>query len=893
MTPRLGPEPPCVIERFLDRALAGAIYRDDIIGDLREAFLDLTVRRGETVARLWYAAHATRLTLRYGLRITLCARAAHYSPQARGGTAMDRVLMDVRYALRSLAKRRGMTVAVVVTLALGIGANAAVFGVVDAMLLHPFTMPDVDRIVMPMTTSPRWSGHRETVSPADFLDWRRQWAGGAVEHLAATEWWDANLVGRDEPERVLGFHVSPDFFAALDGRAALGRTFLAEEEVAANARRVVISDGLWRRRFGADPAIVGQPVLIDGLQSIVVGVMPPTFTFPQLAEIWAPLSFDEKATRNRTGHYLTVFGRLANGRTLDDARAQLKTIAQRLAADHPDTNAQLGAEVMTLSRGMADVGVPAVLGLWQAAGIFVLLIACANIANLLLARAAERDREIAIRLALGSSRGRIIRESLLESAILVAASIPLALAIASASLRLMHAMMPARIVRYIAGWDRLGLDAWTVGGTIACAAVAALIFGALPAMHMARGIVADALKSDGRTGGGPGRQRVRRALVVAEIALALPLLVAAMLSISTIRSYLISWQGYDPNNVLTLRAVLPESRYPDDDSRERFAQLAVEQLSVVAGVRQASVGNVIPAADSNSRRSIEIAGKPIADVSKWPRVDYRVISTQYFEVLRLPLLSGRTFTTADRKGAEPVAIVSESLARKYWPSGSPIGERLRIEDGPWMRVVGICGDVVHDWFDGRVATLYRPLPQAPADSLFFAVRTAGDPMAAVADARAALAHVDATQPLFDIMSMRQVLSDRTISLQYIAAVMAAFAGLALLLAVLGLYAVMTYLVTQRVREIGVRIALGATGRDVARLTLTQAARLTAVGLAIGLLLAIALGRGMEAGLLGIVSTDLRVTAALAIALGVTALAASYLPARRAASIDPMTALRTE
>jgi len=409
VTPRLRPEPPRAIERLLERVLAGAIYRDDIIGDLHEAFGDVAARRGGALARVWYGVHVVRLTLRYGVRVTLFSPATHYSPGARGGTAMDRVLMDVRYAFRSLVKRPTMTVAIVATLALGIGANAAVFGVVDAMLLHPFTMPDVDRIVMPMTTSPRWSGHRETVSPADFLDWRRQWAGGAVEHLAATEWWDANLVGRDEPERVLGFHVSPDFFAAFGGRAALGRTFLPEEEVAANAKRVVISDGLWRRRFGADPAVVGQPVLIDGLQSIVVGVMPPTFTFPQLAEIWAPLSFDEQAARNRTGHYLTVFGRLAQGRTLDDARVQLKTIAQRLAAEHPETNAQLGAEVMTISRGMADVGVPSVLGLWQAAGIFVLLIACANIANLLLARAAERDREIAIRLALGSSRGRIIR----------------------------------------------------------------------------------------------------------------------------------------------------------------------------------------------------------------------------------------------------------------------------------------------------------------------------------------------------------------------------------------------------------------------------------------------------------------------------------------------------
>src|SRR5262245_17443987 len=425
-------------------------------------------------------------------------------------------------------------------------------------------------------------------------------SGVATVTPSATDWWDANLVGRDEPERVLGFRVSPDFFTALDGRAALGRTFVPEEELPANAKRVVLSDGLWRRRFGTDPAIVGQAVLIDGAQSIVVGVMPASFTFPQLAELWARLAFDEKTARNRTAHYLTVFGHLTAGRTLDEAHAQMKTIAQRLAADHPDTNAQLGADVLTLSRGMADVGAPAVLGLWQAAGLFVLLIACANIANLLLARAAEREREIAIRLALGSSRGRVVRESLLESAILVGCSLPLSLAVASATLRVMHAMMPARIVRYIAGWDRLGLDGWTIGGTVACAAVAAVIFGVLPAMQMARGIVADALKSDGRTGAGPGRQRVRRALVVAEIALALPLLVAAMLSISTVRSFLLSWQGYDPNNVLTMRTVLPKSRYPDEGSRERFATLALERIAAVPGVREASVGNVIPAVDTNS-----------------------------------------------------------------------------------------------------------------------------------------------------------------------------------------------------------------------------------------------------------------------------------------------------
>jgi len=818
---------------------------------------------------------------------------------------MDRLLMDVRFAARALAKRPTLTAAVVLTLALGIGANAAVFGVVDALLLHPYDMHDVDRIVMPVTTSPQWTGRRETVSNADFLDWRRELQGGAIERLAATMWWDANLVGRDEPERVLGFFVSPAFFDALDAHASIGRTFRAEEEVPANAKRVVLSDGLWRRRFGADPAIVGRAVLADGDQWIVVGVMPAGFDFPMGSELWAPLTFDEAASRDRTAHALTVYGRLAPGRSLAEAQAQMRAIAQRLASEHADTNAQLGAEVYTVSRGMSDVGVPQILALWQAAGLFVLLIGCANIANLLLARAAEREREIAIRLALGSSRGRIVRESLVESALLVAAAILPALAVASAGLRLMHAFMPARIVRFIAGWNRLGLDWRTIAATFACAAVAAAIFGALPAWQTARGIVGDALKSDGRTGAGPGRQRLRRALVVAELALALPLLVAAMLSVSTVTRSLASWQGYDPNGVLTLRAILPARRYPDADSRARFVATVLDALAETPGAADAAAANVLPAIDSNASTTIELPGRPVAADparTRAPRVDYRLVSTRYFDVLRVPMLSGRAFTAGDQKSSEPVAIVSESMARKFWPAGDAIGSRVRAGNGPWMRVVGVCGDLVHDWFDysrwaengnGRVPTLYRPIAQAPTDAIVFAVRTAGDPLGVTAPVRATIARVDPTQPVFEMMTLRQVLRDRTISLQYIASVMSAFAALALLLALLGIYAVMTVLVTQRVREIGVRIALGATARDVARLTMSQAARLTTAGVAIGMLLAFAFSRGMEAGLLGIVSTDVRVTAALAAALAAAAVAASYLPARRAASVDPIVALRTE
>jgi putative ABC transport system permease protein len=493
------------------RALRASVYGDDIAGDLPESYRAVADRHSLLYARWWYRVHAARLAARYAVRLRPTFKSCH---------AMDRFAVDLRYALRSLAKRRLMSAAVVVTLALGIGANAAVFGVIDALVLRPFTIRDVDRIVMPVATSPTSIGRRESVSPADFLDWRRDLANGTIDHLSAMQWWDVNLVGRDEPERVLGFFVSHEFFAALSVQPALGRTFVADDEIAGNNTRVLLSDRLWKRRFGADPAIVGKPILADGTQSIVVGVMPPEFDFPMAAEMWAPLSFDDNTAKSRSSRSLTVIGRLADGRRLSDAQAQMSVIAERLERQYPDTNRQRGIHVYTLSGGMIDIGLPPLMSLWQAAaGLFVLLIACANIANLLLARGAERGREVAIRLALGSSRGRIIRESLLESGLLGLAAAPLAIGIAWIFLLLMRAFMPGRVIRFIAGWNQLTIDGRLVAVTIALGMIAAIVFGTIPALQTAPGDVSEALKTDGRTGSGPGRQRLRRGLVIAEIAL--------------------------------------------------------------------------------------------------------------------------------------------------------------------------------------------------------------------------------------------------------------------------------------------------------------------------------------------------------------------------------------
>jgi putative ABC transport system permease protein len=808
---------------------------------------------------------------------------------------MDRLGMEIRFALRSLAKRPLTTITVVVTLALALGANAAIFGVIDALVLRPFPMRDVDRIIMPVAEVPNQQFRQDTVSPADFLDWRRETAtGGAVERLAASQWWDASLVGQDEPERVLGFFVSTDFFAVMGVQPALGRAFLPEEETLGNERRVLLADGLWKRRFGGDPAVIGRSVLVDGAQSIVVGVMPPGFDFPLGSELWAPLAFDAKTAANRSSRYLTVVGRLRPGGTIADAQAQLSLVADRLTRDNPTTNRDRTIRVFSLERGMMDVGLGAILALWQAAAVVVLLIASANTANLLLARAAERAREIAVRIALGSSRGRIVRESLVESVVLGLMAVPASLGVTWVGLRLIHGYLPPRIVRFVAGWDRMGIDGRTIAFTTLTAVVVAIGFGVLPAIQFSRRHVADTLKSDGRTGAGPGRERLRRALVVAEIALVLPLLVAATSSVNGVRRYLTSWQGYDPNGILTLRLVLPDARYPDADSRRRFVASALDALHAAPGATSAAAGNVVPAITSNAVRRIEIRGQPVPDPLARPSVDYRTVSASYFDVFRIPMLTGRAFSSTDRPGTEPVAIVSQSMAHKFWPDGRPIGGQVRIGDGEWLTVVGVCGDVIHDWFDRRNApTLYRPIEQDPVDSVVFALRTRGDPLGMVAAARRAIASVDAQQPTYNIMPMRQVLSERTVGIRFVAGIMGTFAGLALVLAVLGLYAVMTYLVTLRVHEIGVRIALGATTSDVTRLTLGQAARLTGAGVGIGFALAIALARLIEAGLVGVASAGAWQSVALAAALAATALASSYLPAKRAAAVDPIVALRAE
>lgn len=888
-------KPPRLSSFLLRRAIRRKVWSDDVLGDVTEEFSSVTASAGPVAAARWYRREARRLIAQAAASRVRAALGAVGVLFFFGDRPMNALSQEVRAALRSLKRRPGVTAAILLTLAIGLGVNAAIFDSINALLLRPFAFKDVDRIVMLSEISDADPYPKANVSPANFADFSRD--AKTLPHLFAYAYSELNLAGGDRPERVDGFSVSEHFFSTLGVTPALGRFFTPDSHVFGKNHEAVISDRLWRNHFGADRNVVGREVHLDGEPALIVGVAPPAFTFPEGAEAWTPLALDPKKAADRKDHYLTVFGRLADGRTMAEADAELSTMYATLLKEHPDDLRGRKLTVMTLTNGMVDIGMPTILMLWQAAAVLVLLIGCTNVINLLLAQGAERQRELAVRLAIGASRMRIVRQLLVESLTLSVAAVPGALAVAWLTLKLMKAAMPAALIRFVPGWDNMRVDAPLMAWTVLGAMVAGVLFGLLPAIQASRASVLAAVKGGGDGGrsqtAGRGRNRARRILVVGELALALPLLVASAMAVSGVQKFVTGDQGYDPNGVLRASVVLPDAQYKDDAALRLFADRLLEEVGRVPSITAAATGSTLPASSSNRARDLEIEGRPL-DKEHPTTVNFRIVSPKYFEALRIPIKGGRAFTNADRETGERVAIISESLAARYFKGEAPIGRRLKIQtvDGGWITIAGISGDIIDDWFANRnTPTIYIPEAQTPTHSVNLIARTAGDPASLEADVRRALNAVDPNLPAFQIRTMNDALKERTTGLRFIGGLMAAFGIIALVLAAIGIYSVMAFYVSLRRKEMGLRLALGATPGDVLRMMLGQASRLSLIGVVIGTVLAIALARVIEGALLGTATASPLLFATVGVALLAISTLASFMPAREATKVDPASSLR--
>jgi len=809
---------------------------------------------------------------------------------------MTAIIQDLKYGLRMLAKDPGFTAVAVIALALGIGANTSMFSGVNAMLLHPLAFKHLDRIVTVWETVPKQNENHIKAAPANFRDWKEQSKG--FDMLAAGHGWDVNLTGAGVAERVEGYQVTAGFFPLLGMPAQFGRAITAGDFEAGHTSVVVLSYGFWQRHLGADLGIVGKSLHLNGQEFTVVGIMPADFDYPVGAEAWAPLDLGAAQNADRAGHYLEVIGRLKSGTTMAQAQADLEAIAAHLAQEYPQTNAGHGVRVMSLVEDLT-YGSRQFLGVLMGAAAFVLLLACANVANLQLARATVRQKELAVRLALGASRWQITRQLLVESVLLALLGGLVGVLLASWGSELMQRSIPPFIVQHIPGIKHMKIDTGVLAFTLVVTLLTGILAGLAPALHVSNPDPNEALKEGVRGGSAsPGRQRLRALLVVTEVALALVLLVGAGLMVKGFHSLLNAYPGFDRSNVLTFRIALPESKARDKARVRDFYAQVIEKLQALSGVDSAAAVTSLPSGWSWNRTEYTAEGQPPAAPGEMRVAVWQSITPGFFRALRIPLLEGRLLTAQDGPDAPLAIVISQSMAHRIWGSQEPVGKRIKFgraeSSEPWKTIVGVVGDIEQSPFDrAPKPTAYFPFAQLPLASSALVVRTLGDPIALAAAARAQVRSVDADQPPYDMRTLAQLISDNVSGVESSARMMFVFGVVALVLAASGIFALMTYSVTQRTHEIGVRMALGAQRGDVLRLVVGYAIKLAIIGLAIGVPFALALTAALSSVLFGVVRIDTPVFALFTLLLALVAALAAYIPARRATQVDPIVALRYE
>jgi putative ABC transport system permease protein len=812
---------------------------------------------------------------------------------ARSLPFLETFLQDLRYAWRNLRRSPGFTVAAVLTLSLGIGANTAIFSFADLLLNHPVSLQQLNRLVSLDVL--RSGGGEAFLSAANFRDLR---AGTeSLESLTCYQERAANVFGNTGAEESKGIRAGEDFFTVLEAKPLQGRTFLPEEHRPGNQHVVILSYTFWQREFAADPRVTERTLQLDGVNYAIIGVMPASFQFPPGGQqFWVPLALDDAEASDRTHGTLAVLGRLKMGASLDQSRAELNTVWSRLQARYPDANRQLSLSVLSLRERLVDQDSRQFAALFLCVAAFVLVIACANVANLQLARAAGRQRELAVRAALGAGRARIIRQLLTETVLLAAIGAAGGLLLAVWGVSLMRANMPAQVweICDVAGM-RVDMRAFVFA--LFAAAASGLLSGAVPALRSSKVILRDALETGGARVAGGG-QRLRRVFVISEVVLSVVLLIGAGLMVKGFFLLAAPQTAMQPQTVLTFHLNLPPSRYAARQQRLAFYEQLLDRLHTMPGVEGVSAASGLPYSfyENDARVFSDESRDPAA--SELPTAMQESIAGDYFRVLRLPLRDGRFFDARDGAGAPAAGIVSETMARRLWPGRQAVGHRLRLpertENEAWITVVGVVADTRHEVYDRSFRSiLYLPLAQAPEQSTDFALRTSGDPHPLVATVRSAVAELDAAQPVTLFQTMAEKVNQQASALQFVAGLMGLFGLVAILLSAAGIYGLIAYSVAERRREIGIRMALGAHPRQVLAMVVKQGVSLVTIGGAIGLLAGSILARLLSSLLYGVQAWDVSIYAAIPLLLALVTFFATLFPARRAASVDPMIALRYE
>ena len=803
---------------------------------------------------------------------------------------MTTLIQDLRYGIRMLFKQPGFTIVAVLALTLGIGADSAIFSVVNAVLLRPLPYPDSERLVVLRERSPQIEGM--SVAYPNFIDWRDQ--NNAFENIGVFRRQSYNLTGSGEPERLIGWQLSADVFPALKVTPARGRLFTYDEDKPGANPVVVLSHGLWQRRFGGDPNILEQTMTLDGRSFSVIGVMPPGFQFSRPgAELWAPVGQVSKdpGWENRGNHPgLTGIARLKPGVTVDQAREDMEIVAANLEKQYPDSNT---GNRVTITPALENVirGIrPALLVLLGAVG-FVLLIACANVANLLLARATARQKEIAIRTALGASRWRIVRQLLTESILLSLVGGALGLLLARLGVKLLVAISPNSIPRS----EEINLDSRVLAFTIGVSVLTGIIFGVVPALHASKPDLNETLKDAGR--GSTGRRHLLRSgLVVSEVALTLVLLIGAGLMIRSFYRLQQVDPGFIHERLLTFNVSLPQKKYPENQQKISFYEQLADRLRGLPGVQAVGLSSGLPLGNNGWQTSFRVEGQPEPEPGKTPLTEAVVASPEYFQAMGLTVVRGRNFTEQDLKDGPHVTLIDEEFERRYWPGEEAVGKRIKTgRDDPPITVVGIVRRVKMDGLneDSNRVQSYFPFRQMPFSGMTVVIKTSNDPIGLVSAVREQVLAIDPDQPVYNINTMEQLRSDSIAPDRLNLMLLACFAAVALILATVGIYGVMAYSVTQRTHEIGIRMALGARQSDVLGMVIRQGMKLAIGGLAIGLVGAWLATRAMTSLLFGVSATDPLTFAVISVVLIGVALGACFVPARRATKVDPMIALRYE